>query len=229
VLLSKASPGEERHQVASRLERFEELLGVVLGEGCRRAALLRAVLGSELACRCAPCATCDRCSEGKCCEVTASAESAHDLSGAAVVLHRRLGRRPWPILHCGERELWAALEAPTKSADGCAQLVLLMLTRRLLRLEPDAKHGARVCARGDRQAVVARMRHASLSTERGRAEPSGSASERELLEQLVDELGVMKRDVAQRQAEVDALRCRCSQLAIRLGRLSTWCGVALVL
>jgi hypothetical protein len=104
-----------------------------------------------------------------------------------------------------------------------------MLTRRLLRLKPDAKHGARVCARGDRQAVVARMRHASLSTERGRAEPSGSASERELLEQLVDELGVMKRDVAQRQAEVDALRCRCSQLAIRLGRLSTWCGVALVL
>ena len=51
-----------------------------------------------------------------------------------------------------------------------------------------------------------------------RAEPLGSASERELLEKLVDELGVMERDVAQRQAEVDALRCRCSQLAIRLGR-----------
>ena len=219
VLLCKATPDEARHQVASRLERFEELLGVVLGEGCRRKALLRAVLGTELACRCAPCATCDRCSEGRCCEVTAFAETTHDLSGTAAVLHRRLGRRPWPILQCGERELWAELEAPTKSADGCAQLVLLMLARRVLRLEPDATRGALVCARGDRQAVVACMRHASLSADRGRAKPLGSASEHVLLDQLLNELEVMEQSVAQRQAEVDVFRCRCSQLAIQLGRV----------
>ena len=88
-----------------------------------------------------------------------------------------------------------------------------MLARRLLRLEPNATLGALVCARGDRQAVVACMRHASLSADRGRAKPLGSASEHVLLDQLVNELELMEQSVAQRQAEVDVFRCSPSNLA----------------
>ena len=101
-----------------------------------------------------------------------------------------------------------------------------MLSRRLLLLEPDATQASLVCARGDRQAVVACMRHASLSMDRGRANPLGLASEHVLLDQLLDELEVMERSVAQHQVGVDAFRCRCSQLAISdLGEL-TWCSAA---
>jgi len=89
VLLAKQGKGETRRAVSRWLEQFQQLLAVLLADGCRRDLLFSAVLGPELACQCPPCTTCDRCSTDAC-EVTAQAETPADLRTAARQLARRL-------------------------------------------------------------------------------------------------------------------------------------------
>ena len=104
ALLARRREGEVRASVTRRLERFQELLFVLFSEGCRRDALLTATLGPELACQCAVCDTCDRCSsDSTCCEMTAGSEEEHDLRDAARAQWGRLVRRPHHAAGHGSR------------------------------------------------------------------------------------------------------------------------------
>ena len=218
VLLAKQGKGETRRAVSRRLEQFQQLLAVLLGDGCRRDLLFSAVLGPELACQCPPCTTCDRCSTDAC-EVTAQAETPADLRTAARQLARRLLQQPRALLACSDRQLWHDLPTEVASARGCAQLVLLMLAHQLLFFEPDGAGRTLVCPRDDRRALAA-MRRSWICSGGGHvAVSSGDAEDGAALDQLLDELAVMERRAARLQAKLEALRSQCLRLALRVGRV----------
>ena len=227
ALLARRREGEVRASVTRRLERFQELLFVLFSEGCRRDALLTATLGPELACQCAECETCDRCSsDSTCCEMTAGREEEHDLRDAARALWGRLVRRPRALQHCSTASLWRGLPAAVASPGGCTQLVLLMLAHGLLYLEPEGgdKAGLLVCARENRLALQA-MRRSPLrspvpaATSTAAADDGATVQSAALLERLLEELRVSERRTEESQAETEALRRRCIRLAARLGRM----------
>jgi hypothetical protein len=226
-----------------RLEGFQDMLAVLFGNGCRRDALLGATLGPELASQCPACDSCDRCCsrDRLSCAATARSEIELDLRAAARCLWHRLAREPRSVLRCADRELWRDLPcAVVASPSGCAQLVLLMLARRLLYFKPAAAGSGGdvlVCARTERRGMEAMRRSvlcvpaaaADVAAANGSAAADGSAAAAEAaLDQMLAELGVMERRVACRCAheELEALRCRCMRAAVRLGRKDLLLGVA---
>ena len=143
---------------------------------------------------------------------------------SARCLWQRLAREPRPILRCAERELWRDLPSATvASPRGCAQLVLLMLARRLLYFKPTETGSVLVCARMERRGMEAMRRSplcmpaAPVGATRAAAANS-SAEEAAALDQMLAELGVMERRVACALEELEALRCHCMCAAARLGR-----------
>jgi len=228
VLLCKTTEGEPDERALNRLERFQELLSVLFGDGCRRDALLSAVLGPELAGRCPPCSTCDRCSAGECCEVTGGIEAWHDLQAAAGRLQLRLARRPRELLRCDAPELWSGAPDPVASRAGCSQLVFLMLARRLLTLRPHSGRGGGAAVHAAQRRIVASMRWVPVAAAAASVPSEGTgvwttaaaplAAEHERLDRLLSELDALDAAASHQQAKLNAFRCRCARLAEQLGR-----------
>ena len=100
------------------------------------------------------------------------------------------------------------------------QLVLLMLARRLLYLEPTSSGGVVVCAREDPDALEAMRESPFCGPASAQAAALGVGSEEEHaeLDQLLEEVDVKEQRVARSQATLEAMRRRCIHLALRLGR-----------
>ena len=88
------------------------------------------------------------------------------------------------------------------------QLVLLMLARRLLYLEPTSSGGVVVCAREDPDALEAMRESPFCGPASAQAAALGVGPEEEHaeLDQLLEEVDVMEQRVARSQATLEAMR-----------------------
>ena len=94
------------------------------------------------------------------------------------------------------------------------QLVLLMLARRLLYLEPTSSGGVVVCAREDPDALEAMRESAYCGPASALTAALGGGTEEEHaeLDQLLEEVDVVEQRVARSQATLEAMRRRCVHL-----------------